>query len=72
MVTEYLIPNTSSTGTVQLNQTSSKSVLITKSHEPVSIVRKEERLVLDYFVNFLDGGAYIVAFPGALKPLYNF
>ena len=36
------------------------------------IIRKKERLVLNYFVNFLDGGAYIAAFPGALKPLFNF
>jgi len=37
----------------------------------VLIIRLKERLVLNYFVNFLDGGAYIAAFPGAPKPLFN-
>ena len=70
MVTENFIPNTFSTGTVQVSQTPTKG--ISKSHELVFIIRKKERLVLNYFVNILDGGAYIAAFPGALKPLFNF
>ena len=72
MVTEYFIPNTSSTETVEVSQTPSNGILLTKPHELVSIVRLKEGLVLNYFENFLDGGAYSDAFPGAHKPLFNF
>ena len=32
----------------------------------------KKRLVLNYFVNFLDGGAYVATFPGTFEPPFNF
>ena len=70
MVTEYFIANTSSAGTAHVSQTPSKRMKL--SDKLVLIIRLKERLVFNYFVNFLDGRAYIIAFPGALEPQFNF
>lgn len=71
MITEYFIPNPFPTGIAQVSQTP-LVMLSTGSHKLVLIIRKKERLVLNYFVNFLDGRAYTATFPSVLELFFNF
>ena len=54
------------------SESNSKGILLTKSHKLVLIIWLKERLVLNNFVNFLDGGANIGAFPGVFKLPFDF
>lgn len=69
MVTEHFIPKQFPTGTPYVSQTPSQGML---SHKLVTIIREKEILVLNYFVNFLDGRAITAAFPGFFESSFNF